>query len=433
MQVDTNLKGKGMNRDFYLKKCTDAIGNGMVKVITGLRRCGKSTLLDPIFKQWLLGQGIGEEQIILLTFDDSENIQYRNPIELSSYLHSKITKPDLKYFVLLDEVQFCSSVVNPYVPDGEKITFVDTLNGLLKLPNVEIYVTGSNSKMLSRDILTSFRGRDDQIHIYPLSLQEYSEGMDMDPRQAFREYLVYGGMPKLLEFSSDAEKTTYLRNLFQEIYIKDILEHDHLRDESLLEDVLDVISSTTGSLTNPNKIANTLNTEKHKRTNENTVSSYIHSLENSFLISEARRYDIRGRKYIGSPNKYYYTDLGLRNARLNFRQPDKGYMMENAVYNELLRRGYSVDVGTLYDRKGSPREIDFVVNRVDDRVYIQSAWEMEEEEKRVREMDNLKKTGDSFPKIVLESDLPRNYTDANGIRHLDVVDFLMDEHLTFSS
>lgn len=290
-----------VNRDFYLSQCIDAIGNGMIKVITGVRRCGKSTLLNQLLRNWLLGKGVNEHQIIQLSLDYTGNIRYRNPIELSGYLHERMKDSSLKYFVLLDEIQKCGSVPNPYLSDGERITFVDTLNELLHLPNVEIFVTGSNSKMLSTDILTSFRGRDWQIHMYPLSLQEYSIGRNIDGHSVFKEYLAYGGMPGLLALDSDKAKESYLKNLFQEIYIKDILEHDHLRDESLLEDILNVISSTTGSLTSPNRIANTIKSEKKKNTNENTVGSYIRSLQNSFLVSEANRYDIRGKEiYRGS-------------------------------------------------------------------------------------------------------------------------------------
>ena len=342
-----------IDRTDYLNMLIERRENGMVKVITGLRRCGKSFLLFEIYRQYLLSNGIKEDEIIALALDDDENAMYRNPLRLGEYIRSRIVDPRKTYYIFIDEIQKVASIKNPYLDDPEeKIGFVDVVLGLMKKPNVDVYVTGSNSKMLSSDIMTEFRGRGDEVRISPLSFQEFYAAYEGDKHQAWHEYFVYGGMPFLMRLKTHQAKSKYLADLFETIYLADIRERHRLADKQVLDDLLDVVSSAIGSLTNPSKIADTFKSNKRSNVTDDTIAKYLDYFADAFLITKAKRYDIKGRKYIGSPFKYYYTDIGLRNARLNFRQTEENHIMENIIYNELVTRGYNVDVGTMeYNRR----------------------------------------------------------------------------------
>ena len=378
--------------------------NGEVKVITGIRRCGKSVLLFHLFYDYLLQQGYPEEQIIRIELDQRKNYKYRNPIALCEYVESIVkNNRDKRFYLLIDEVQLTVKVVDRE-NGGIEVTIYDMLNELKSYDNLDVYVTGSNSKGLSKDIATEFRGRATQINVFPFSFGEYYSVVGGDDRRALDEYMLYGGLPKIALLSDDREKKAYLSRLFEELYIKDIVERNRIEREDLLNDILDYIASQIGSLTNPTNIADALTSIKKEKVNSALVSSYIKHITDSFLIDEARRYDIKGKTYFKYPNKYYYTDLGLRNARLNYRQFDPGHIMENVVYNELIRRGYSVDVGVVADRSGNcnvQKEIDFVVNDADRRIYVQSALRMESDEKARTEVQSLLLAKDFFKKIVI--------------------------------
>lgn len=383
-----------IDRTDYLNMLIERRENGMVKVITGLRRCGKSFLLFEIYRQYLLSNGIKEDEIIALALDDDENAMYRNPLRLGEYIRSRIVDPRKTYYIFIDEIQKVASIKNPYLDDPEeKIGFVDVVLGLMKKPNVDVYVTGSNSKMLSSDIMTEFRGRGDEVRISPLSFQEFYAAYEGDKHQAWHEYFVYGGMPFLMRLKTHQAKSKYLTDLFETIYLADIRERHRLADKQVLDDLLDVVSSAIGSLTNPSKIADTLKSNKRSNVTDDTIAKYLDYFADAFLITKAKRYDIKGRKYIGSPFKYYYTDIGLRNARLNFRQTEENHIMENIIYNELVTRGYNVDVGTMeYNstedgkNKKLRLEVDFVAHVGDRRYYIQSALSVGEETKRMQEI-----------------------------------------------
>ena len=426
-----------IKRDVYLQQLISYRFDGLVKVITGIRRCGKSYLLKNIYRDYLLQNGVKAEQMITIELDLAKDIKYRNPLLLSSYVREKVEKNRGEYYLFVDEIQMSDEVVNPYNPDGKKITFYDALNDLRSLPNLDVYVTGSNSKMLSSDILTEFRGRSDEIRVHPLSFAEYYSAVGGDKNEAFDEYAFYGGMPLILSRPNDTAKMNYLKSLFSEVYIKDIVERKRIERQDVLEQILDFLCSSVGSLTNPAKIANTLKTKQGGGVSANTIRSYIGHLEDAFLFSESKRYDVKGKSYFDSPNKYYSEDIGLRNARMGFRQQEMTHIMENIIYNELRIRQFSVDVGFVYARavndNGSsvriPREIDFVVNSGGKRTYIQSAYAMPTEEKAEAELKPFTLTGDSFPKIVVRKDIGKRWYDDNGILNINLIDFLLDQEV----
>jgi hypothetical protein len=426
-----------IKRDSYLQQLIAYQWDGLVKVITGIRRCGKSYLLKTIYKRHLLESGVKENQIITIELDLIKDIKYRNPLELTSYVRNIVAVKPEQYYLFVDEIQMSDKVANPYNPEGAKITFYDSLNDLVSLPNLDVYVTGSNSKMLSSDILTEFRGRSDEIRVHPLSFAEYYSAVGGDKSEAFDEYAFYGGMPLILSRPTDAAKMNYLSSLFTEVYIKDIVERKKIEHQDVLEQILDLLSSSIGSLTNPKKIADTLKSKMIFSVSANTIRAYIGHLKDAFLFSESKRYDVRGKAYFDSPSKYYSEDLGLRNARLGFRQQEMTHIMENIIYNELIIRQFSVDVGVVYTRiineKGnsvrSPREIDFVVTSGDKKTYIQSAYVMITEEKLESELRPFDLTRDSFPKIVVRKDIGKHWYDDNGILNINVIDFLLDKNL----
>ena len=424
-----------IKRDSYLQQLISYRFDGLVKVITGIRRCGKSYLLKNIYRGYLLENGVKDEQIITIELDLAKDIKYRNPLILSSYIREKVEKSKEEYYLFVDEIQMSDEVANPYNPDGKRITFYDALNDLRGLSNLDVYVTGSNSKMLSSDILTEFRGRSDEIRVHPLSFAEYYFAVGGDKNEAFDEYAFYGGMPLILSRPNDATKMNYLKSLFQEVYIKDIVERKRIERQDVLEQILDLLCSSVGSLTNPTKIANTLKSKQGYSVSANTIRTYIGHLEDAFLFSESRRYDVKGKSYFDSPNKYYSEDIGLRNARIGFRQQEMTHIMENLIYNELNIRQFLVDVGVVYQRAVNdngnsvriPREIDFVVNSGGKRTYIQSAYAMPDDEKAEIELRPFTLTGDFFPKIVVRKDIGKRWYDDNGILNINVIDFLLDK------
>lgn len=426
-----------IKRDSYLQQLISYRFDGLVKVITGIRRCGKSYLLKKIYRDYLLQNGIKEGQIITVELDLAKDIKYRNPLTLSSYVREKVEGSKEEYYLFVDEIQMSDEVKNPFNADGRKITFYDALNDLRSLSNLDVYVTGSNSRMLSSDILTEFRGRSDEIRVHPLSFAEYYSAVGGDKNEAFDEYAFYGGMPLILSRPNDAAKMNYLKSLFSEVYIKDIVERKKIERQDVLEQILDLLCSSIGSLTNPSKIANTLNSKQGCAVSGDTIRAYIGHLEDAFLFSESKRYDLKGKSYFDSPNKYYSEDIGLRNARIGFRQQEMTHIMENIIYNELAIRQLSVDVGVVYARtlndNGSsvrvPREIDFVVNSGGKRTYIQSAYAMPTEEKAETEIRPFTLIGDSFPKIVVRRDIGKRWYDDNGILHINLIDFLLDKEL----
>lgn len=426
-----------IRRDGYLQQLISYRFDGMVKVITGIRRCGKSYLLKNIYRDYLLQNGVKEQQIITVELDLAKDIRFRNPMILSSYVRELVENKQEEYYLFVDEIQMSDQVANPYVPDGKKITFYDALNDLRSLENLDVYVTGSNSKMLSSDILTEFRGRSDEIRVHPLSFAEYYSAVGGDKNEAFDDYAFYGGMPLILSRPDDAAKMSYLKSLFTEVYIKDIVERKKIERQDVLEQLLDLLCFSIGSLTNPTKIADTLNSKQIKGVSSNTVRSYIDYLEDAFLFSESKRYDVKGKAYFDSPNKYYSEDLGLRNARIGFRQQEMTHIMENIIYNELVNRRLSVDIGVVYAREINqngnsirvPREIDFVVTSGSKRTYIQSAYAMETEEKAKMELRPFALTKDSFPKMVIRRDIGKRWYDDDGILNIGLIDFLLDKDL----
>ena len=419
-----------IKRDLYLSRIIKSMWNGEIKVITGIRRCGKSVLLFDLFYKYLIGQGIAEDQIIRIELDQRKNYKYRNPITLCEYIESLVkADKNKKFYLFIDEVQLTVKVVDKE-NGGIEVTIYDMLNELKAYDNLDVYVTGSNSKGLSKDIATEFRGRATQIHVYPLSFAEYYSAVGGEERRALDDYMLYGGLPKTVLLADDREKKSYLSGLFKELYVKDIVERNGIEREDILNDILDFVASQISSLTNPTNIANALTSIKNEKVNSALVSSYIKHIIDSFLVDEARRYDIKGKTYFKYPNKYYYTDIGLRNARLNYRQFDSGHIMENIVYNELVRRGWSVDVGVVADRSNNQnvqKEIDFVVNDADRRIYIQSALQINTEEKSNSELQSLLLTKDFFKKIVIRQDVPHSFYDNNGIYHVNLIDFLLDK------
>lgn len=431
------LKVCMMQRPRYLDKLISKKENGLVKIITGNRRCGKSYLLFTIYHDYLVKHGVDESQIIELALDETANAKYRNPIELDNYIRSLLKDKTRMYYIFLDEIQKVDEIQNPYVPNPDsKITFVDTILGFMKLPNADIYITGSNSKMLSSDIVTEFRDRGDEVRMYPLSYSEFYNSFSGDRSKAWREYYTYGGMPLAVTKKSPDEKSKYLKDLFTGTYIKDVLErHKIIKETSDLEELLNVISSSIGSLTNPLNLSNTFNTVKHRSISANTISTYLEYFKDAFLIDSAVRYNIKGKKYISTPLKYYFVDVGLRNARLNFRQQEENHIMENIIFNELKIRGYDVDVGVVEhntkDFQGKSKrnylEVDFVANMGGKRFYIQSALNIDDEEKRAQEIKSLSRINDSFRKIVVVKDNIEPWQDDNGIQYIGVEQFLLEE------
>ncbi len=426
-----------IKRDRYLNRLVSSMWNGQVKVITGIRRCGKSYLLHNIFKNYLFLNGVKPDHIISVELDLLRDIRYRNPLELSEFVVQKIRNSSEKFYLFVDEIQLSDEVKNPYSPEGKKITFYDVLNDFKEYSNLDVYVTGSNSKMLSSDILTEFRGRSDEIRVHPLSFAEFLSVYDGDKTLAFEEFAFYGGLPLVLSKKNETEKMEYLSSLFSEVYIKDIIERKKIEREEVLSQIINLVCSSIGSLTNPKKIADTLRSKKNAEISDVTVSSYIKHLEDSFLISESKRYDVRGKAYFDFPNKYYCEDVGLRNARIGFRQQEMTHIMENIIYNELKIRGFSVDVGVVFSRelnqnKNSvrvPHEIDFVASKGSKKVYIQSAFALSSEEKIKSELKPFSLTGDSFSKIIVRGDIKKRWYDENGILNIGITDFLTDESI----
>lgn len=418
-----------IKRESYLNRLIRNMWNGEIKVITGIRRCGKSVLLFDLFYEYLLSQGVGEDHILKIELDQRRYYKYRNPIVLCEYVENTIKeRNDEKFYLFIDEVQLTAKVVDRENGDIE-VTIYDMLNELKAYKNLDVYVTGSNSKGLSKDIATEFRGRATQIHVFPLSFAEFYSAVGGDERKALDTYMLYGGMPRLLALEDEKDKKDYLMSLYSELYVRDIVERNGIEREDVLNDILDFLASQISSLTNPNNIANAISSMKNEKINASMVSNYVQYIIDSFLVSMAKRYDVKGKTYFKYPNKYYYTDIGLRNARLNYRQYDPGHIMENMIYSELLRRGYSVDVGMVCDRTSGSKvqkEIDFVVNDADKKIYIQSAFRMDTDQKEFSELSSLMLTKDFFKKIVVRMDVPHNYYDDNGIFHCNLIDFLLD-------
>lgn len=423
-----------IRRDRYLNRLIDRMHNGMVKVITGIRRCGKTYLLFNLFGDYLRSEGVDDGHIIEVALDVEESVALRDPAALSAYLRSRIANGREQYYVFLDEAQYAISREELKNPDAPPRLY-GVLNGLLRMRNVDVYVTGSNSKLLSRDVMTEFRGRGDEVRVRPLSFSEFMQGFDGDRYHGWAEYTVYGGMPLALSMHTDEQKARYLERLFEETYLKDVVERYEIRKRDELDDLVNVLASGIGTLTNPSKLENTFRSVLHSKISSNTISSYIGYLEDAFVIEEARRYDVKGRGYIGSPLKYYFEDVGLRNARLGFRQVEESHIMENVVYNELRARGYSVDVGVVEKRVREEGrdlrkqlEVDFVANRGSDLAYIQSALEMRTPERAAQEKASLLGINDSFKKVVLVRDVVKPLRDERGVVTMSVFDFLLDEH-----
>jgi len=420
-----------INRDSYLQKVVDYMWDGQIKVITGIRRCGKSTLLFHLFYDYLLKKGVKAENIIQLELDKRKFAKYRSPIVLAEFVEKQVKDCRKKYYLFIDEIQFCYAVPDPDNA-GHEITVYDLLNELKDYENLDVYVTGSNSKMLSKDVATEFRGRASQIQVYPLSFSEYHGYKGGSARDNFDTYMVYGGMPYLLKLKNPEQQKKYLSSLFDEVYIKDIVERNRVERPDILANIMENLSSQVGSLTNPTNITNSLKSVRNEKLSVNTVSDYIGYCKDAFIVNEAKRYDVKGKHYFDYPNKYYYMDVGLRNALLNFRQIDPGHLMENVIYNELISRGYSVDVGVVVDRRSGEKikkEIDFVVNDGDKRLYIQSAWTMNTNEKIEAELDSLKLAKDFFAKIVVQNDIPETFRDNDGILHMKLIDFLLTPNI----
>ena len=422
-----------IKRDKYLKKLISKRNNGLIKVITGIRRCGKSYLLFNLYYDYLIEEGVSEDCIISVPLDDDDYVECCDPQKLSEYIKSRITDSNKQYYVFIDEAQYAitkEEMKNPDVP----IRLYGVLNGLLRKKNVDVYVTGSNSKFLSSDIFTEFRGRGDEIHIAPLSFSEYYPAAGKDKYDAWQEYLFYGGLPHILAEPDNESKEAYLERLNSEIYIRDIVERYEIRDAASMETLMKVIASAVGSLTNAQKISDTFNSNGDKSISMPTISNYLKYLTESFVIQKGERYDIKGRKYIGTPSKYYYTDIGLRNALLNFRQFEETHLMENAIYNELIYRGYKVDVGVVEIRVSEDGkkvrkqlEVDFVVNQGSKRYYIQSAYELPNQEKIDQEQASLIKIPDSFKKIIITSGNSPVWRNEQGITIMGLFDFLLNE------
>lgn len=450
-----------IKRPQYLNALIKKRDNGRVKIITGLRRCGKSYLLFHLYRNHLLQEGVPDNRIVMLALDELKNASYRNPIELDRYIRDRIGESTEHHYIFIDEIQFCAEVQNPYLDNPEeKLTFIDTILGLMRVENLDIYITGSNSKMLSKDILTQFRDRGDEIHVMPLSFAEFWEAYRVrysgtvfpitfpasfemaDKSAAWRDYYTFGGMPEILSIETVEEKSRKLKNLFDETYLKDIVERYDIRnEENTLGILLDFVSSNIGSLTNPLKLEHRFKSETGIGISHNTISNYLTYFEESYIIDSAQRYDIKGSRYLKSPLKYYYTDVGLRNARLNFRQIEETHLMENILYNDLVRRGYNVDVGEVVytlvetDIAGVPKkqrntaEVDFVVNHGNNRLYIQSALSIEDAKKREQETNSLYRIKDSFAKIIVTKEDFVPWHDEKGVRYIGLWEFLLGDDI----
>lgn len=430
-----------IERKIYLDRLIARKHNGFVKIITGIRRCGKSYLLFNLFREHLLKSGVSPRQIIAIALDDDANRELRDSIRLGEWIRKQVKGKGMHY-VFIDEIQMAQKVlpdgvdlarIAPEDRDSAYVTFYDVLNGLMKLPNVDVYVTGSNSKMLSSDIATNFRDRGDEIRVHPLTFTEYLSASNREKAEAWADYLVYGGMPGAVEKPTSEQKKAYLAQLFEKVYFKDIVERHRLRQDRPLENVTDVLFSAIGSLTNPTKLADTLSTVQRQRISQPTVKKYMDILQEAFLINRIDRYDVKGRRYMEFPSKYYVEDVGLRNARVNYRQTEEAHLMENVLCNELLARGHAVDVGLVETveivrgvREKKQREIDFVVNTGSRKTYIQSALRIENEKKLRQETESLRKSGDYFRKIVVTSGFSQPVEDADGIVTVGVIPFLLD-------
>ena len=421
---------KVINRDLYLNQIIDRKENGLIKIITGIRRCGKSFLLFNLYYNYLLENGVSEDHIIKVALDDDDNKELRDPDRLSEFLHGKISDDKNMYYILLDEVQFAIS--GDELRKNEPIRLYGILNGLLRRNNVDVYITGSNSKFLSSDVMTEFRGRGDEVRVYPLSFSEFFSVYEGDKYEAFTEYSTYGGLPLVLSKRRDADKSKYLRDNLSETYIKDVIERHNIQGDVVMDTLVEILASAIGSLTNPPKLAKTFKSSQINTT-EVTVSNYISYLTNAFIINRAERYDVKGRKYIDSPFKYYFTDIGLRNAALNFRQQERTHIMENIIYNELLIRGYNVDVGIVsYSGKTADgkrttihSEVDFVCNLGSKRYYIQSAFAIPDKEKMDQETASFDHIDDSFKKIIIVGDIIKPWINEKGYLIMSIYDFLL--------
>ena len=406
-----------IERDSYLQKLINKRGNGLVKTVTGIRRCGKSFLLDPLFKDYLIGEKVQEDHIIKLDLDERRNEKYRNPDALDEYVRNLI-QDDRMYYLLLDEVQ--------KVDDFESV-----LNGFLHIRNLDVYVTGSNSKFLSSDIVTEFRGRGDEIRVFPLSFSEFTSAFNGTTDEAWQHYVTYGGMPRIVFCADEAEKSHYLKQLFEKTYISDIIERNKVQRTDILDSLVNILSSSIGSLTNPNKLLNTYVSSGVKDISINTINKYLGYLLDSFLIEKSERYDIKGKKYIHTPFKFYFSDIGLRNSRLNFRQQEENPIMENILFNELLFRGYNVDVGVLPIREGNDKkqvEIDFVCNQFNKRYYIQSSLSLDTREKTIQEERPLLNVPDNFKKIIVVKDSIKPWITEEGISVIGIKEFLLNKN-----
>ena len=431
-----------IQRDEYVDPLMQKRWNGKVKIITGIRRCGKSYLLNTLFKQRLLAEGVPEDCLVEIALDKTSDSKFRNPNSLYDYISSRTGDSGKKYYVMIDEIQLSYKVKNTdidesLVPEEDRemlyTTFYDVLNDLMSRPNLDVYVTGSNSKMLSKDIVTNFRDRGSEIKLAPLSFREYYPYSGLEKAEALEQYLTYGGMPLAVLERNETEKVKYLEGLFSNVYFKDITERYKMKDDTVLSALVDALSSSVGSLTNPHKLANTAAALLDKTASDHTVKNYLNYLEDAYLFRSAKRYDVKGRKYFDTIRKYYAVDLGLRNARLNFRQQERSHLMENLLYNDLVSRGYSVDVGVveveqMQDGRRAQRqyEIDFVVNVGDDKVYIQSALNVDTPEKKAQETFSLHRTGDFFKKIVVLDGSRKRWVDEDGVIYVGVIPFLLE-------
>lgn len=422
---------KIIQRDHYLQKLIDRRENGLIKVVTGIRRCGKSFLLFNLFYDYLISSGVDEKRIITVALDDDQFESYRDPNKLSLYIRSKITDNEMHY-IFIDEVQY--AITKEEIKKGENIRLYNVLNGIMRLRNTDVYVTGSNSKMLTKDVMSVFRGRGDEVKVYPLSFKEYYNTVQGDKTEAYEEYALYGGMPLVLSQKNDYDKMNYLRRLFDEVYFKDIIERYDIELEEVLRELTDNLCSSVGSLTNSLKIEKTLKSVKNINVSSNTISKYLGYLTESYIFNLANRYDVKGKKYFEYPVKYYCSDIGLRNARLNFRQQEETHIMENIIYNELLCRDYFVDVGVVEvtektDGKNTKKqcEIDFVINKGSKKYYIQSALNTDNPDKMATELRPLKNTKDFFKKIIITKTAMKPWTDDEGILHLGLYEFLLNE------
>lgn len=422
-----------IRRESYLNELINRKENGLIKVITGIRRCGKSYLLFDMYYDYLLSQGVSEQNVVKISLEDDENEELRDSKKLAGYIRDRLKNNEDMHYVFIDEVQY--AIKKEDLKSDKPLPLYGVLNGLMKEPNVDVYVTGSNSKLLSKDVMTEFRGRGDEVRIYPLTFKEYYDYVGGDKADAFEDYALYGGLPLILSKKTPRDKAKYLSDLFKEVYFKDIEERYNIAMPEVMEVLTDDLCSSIGSLTNSLKIANTLKSVRNIDVNSQTISAYLNYLEESFLFNEAKRFDVKGKKYFSYPSKFYCTDMGLRNARLNFRQQEETHTMENIIYNELLIRGYSVDVGVVQiaavgadgKQHQTQCEIDFVVNDGMNKYYIQSALNIDDKNKEKTELRPLLSTRDFFKKVVITKTRMKPWVDDNGIFHIGLYDFLLDK------